>query len=48
MDEIDPRCQFHQHFMSNFFIQKCFAQLFSSYGFGFVIFWSKNIGAKAA
>jgi hypothetical protein len=25
------RCQFHQHFTSSFFVQKCFAQLFSTY-----------------
>jgi len=24
-------CQFHQHFMTSFFVQKCFAQLFSSW-----------------
>jgi len=24
--------QFHQHFASNFFVQKCFAPLFSTYG----------------
>jgi hypothetical protein len=31
VDEIDPWCQFHQHFMLVFFIHKCFAQLFSNY-----------------
>ncbi len=25
------RCQFHQHFTAFFFVQKCFAQLFSTY-----------------
>jgi len=25
------RCQFHQHFTQNFFVQKCFKQLFSRY-----------------
>jgi len=25
------RCQFHQHFMNKFYLQKCFAQFFSSY-----------------
>jgi len=30
IDEIDYRRQFNQHFTSNFFVQKCFAQLFSS------------------
>jgi len=41
------RCPY-QHFMCAFFVQKCFAQLFSNYSFGFAIFWRKNIGAKAA
>jgi len=27
----DNRCQFHKHFTQNFFVQKCFAQLFSNY-----------------
>jgi len=31
--------------MSTFLLRKCFAHLFSN--FGFVIFWQKNIGAKA-
>ncbi len=30
------------------FVLKCFAQLFSSYKFDFVMFWRKNISAKAA
>ena len=25
------RCQFHQHFKSSFFVQKCFSKLFSNY-----------------
>ena len=33
---------FHQHFMSSFFIQKCFAH------FVFVIFWRKESSKKAA
>ncbi len=28
---MQERCQFHQHFTQAFFVQKCFAQLFSSY-----------------
>ena len=28
-------CQFHQHFMCVFFVRKCFAQLFCTYGLGF-------------
>jgi hypothetical protein len=39
------RCQFPKHFTRNF----CFAQLFSYYRpYGFVIFWQKNTGKKAA
>ncbi len=37
-------CQFHQHFMSSFFIQKCFVQLSSTYNF----YRKKNIGKKTA
>ena len=29
------RCQFHQHFMSSFFVQKSFKQLFCTNGLGF-------------
>jgi len=29
-----PRCKFHQHFTSTFFVRKCFAKVFSSYGLG--------------
>jgi len=25
--EIDPKCQFHTHFMNTFFVQKCFTHL---------------------
>ncbi len=28
------RCQFHQHFMSSFFVLKCFAKLLCSYSLG--------------
>jgi hypothetical protein len=43
------RFQFHQHFTSNFVIQKCFGQLFSTNSYQmFVIFWRKEIGTKAA
>ncbi len=38
----------HQQFISSFFVQKCLAKLFLYLQFGFVIFWQKNIGAKAA
>jgi len=47
-DAIFRRCQFHQHFTLNFFVQKCFAQDFFHFLFGFVIFWHKNISTKAA
>jgi len=46
--EIDSRCQFHQHFTLDFFIQKCFAKLFSTcLYFGLEIFlpmeyWQKS------
>jgi len=30
VDEIDPRCWFHQHLMSSFFAWKYFAQLFTT------------------
>jgi len=30
-EEQSTRCRFHQHFRRNFFVQKCFVQLFSSY-----------------
>ena len=36
--------RFHQHFTLAFFIQKCFAQLFSSYILAFYFVWHKNIG----
>jgi len=44
--EIDPRCQFHQPFMLEFFVHKCFVQLFSSYISGLLFFWRKNIEEK--
>jgi len=31
IDEIDYRCQFCQHFMSSFFIQKCFSIMLCAY-----------------
>ena len=30
----DTRCYFHQHFMSSFLVQKCFAQLYYAYSWG--------------
>ena len=42
------RCKFHKHFMISFFLLKYFAQLFRAYGFGFAIFWQKEICAKPA
>jgi len=38
--------QFHQHFTRKFFVQKCFAQLFSSIVLALQHFWRKNIPAK--
>ncbi len=40
------RCQFHQYYISSFFVQMFFYTAFSSQ-FGFVIFWWKDFGAKA-
>ncbi len=40
------RCQFHQVFIRAFFLQKCFAQLWSS-SFWVCIFWQKDIGKKS-
>jgi len=42
------RCQFHQHFTLTFFVQKCFAQLYSYYSLVLGFFWRKDIGEKAA
>jgi hypothetical protein len=42
------RCQFHQHFMSRFFVLKLFVQLFCTCILGFNLFWRKEIGRKAA
>jgi len=38
--------QFHQHFAINFFVQKCFAKLFSSYILALNFFWRKNLCTK--
>jgi hypothetical protein len=40
--------QCHQYFMRSFFVQKFFAQLLCALQFGFVIFWRKDFGTKAA
>ncbi len=45
---IGPRCQFHKHFTSSFFVQKFFYAAFMCLQFGFVIFWRKDFGTKAA
>jgi len=42
------RCQFYQHLKSSFFVWKCFCSAFLYLQFGFVTFWQKNIGTKAA
>jgi hypothetical protein len=41
-------CQFHQYFTSSFFIRKFFCAAFVCLQCGFVIFWQKDLGAKAA
>jgi len=35
-------------FCAAFSVPKRFVQFFSTHSFGFVIFWQKNIGTKAA
>jgi len=44
------RCRFHQHFVSNFFIWKCFAQLLCSLvcfcNFLFKKYWQKSCSMK--
>jgi hypothetical protein len=40
--------QFHQYFMSSSFIWKFFCAAFMILQFGFVIFWQKDFGTKAA
>ncbi len=40
-------CQFYQHFSNSFLCKSCFFA-FMSLQFGFVIFWHKKIGTKAA
>jgi hypothetical protein len=45
MQGLNLRCQFHQHFMCNFFIGKCFAQIFSHYSLA-LWFFGKRISAQ--
>jgi len=47
VDEIDSRCQFHQHFKSSFLGRNCFCS-FPLVTAWLCIFWQKEIGAKAA
>jgi len=42
------RCQLHQYFTSSFFYMKVLCAAFMCLQFGFVIFWRKDYGAKAA
>ena len=42
------RDRFHHHFMSSFFCTKVFCAALMRLQFGFVTFWRKEIGAKAA
>jgi hypothetical protein len=41
-------CHFHQYFMSSLFVQKFFCAALMCLQFGFVNFWQKDFGAKAA
>ncbi len=43
---ICTRCQFHQHFMSGFFVQELGEKLFCAFFLGLNLFWHKNIGAN--
>ncbi len=45
---VDTGCQFHQFITSSFFVRKFFCTAFMCLQFGFVIFWQKDFGAKAA
>ena len=40
------RCQFHQHFMSSFFIQKSFEQFFCTYILGLYFFGKRKLAQK--
>ena len=40
------RCQFHQHFMRSFFVQKSFEQLFCTYGLGLYFFGERKLAQK--
>ncbi len=42
------RCKFHQHFISSFFAQNCFAQLLSDYTIGVCNFLAKEYQCKNA
>ena len=42
------RCQFHKYFTLDFFCTQVFCEAFLYLQFGFVFFWHKEIGAKAA
>jgi len=47
VDEMDPSCQFHQHFMQAFFAN-ILAPKITKLTFGFETFWQKDIGKKCA
>ena len=40
------RCQFHQHFMSSFFVGKSFEQLFCTYNLGLYLFGARKSAQK--
>jgi len=46
--EIYPRSLFHQHLTSSFFVEKCYAKLFSTYTLALQFFYQKEISIKAA
>ncbi len=43
----DSRCQFHQHFMYSFFVQKFRLELFGTYILGLNFFLHKNISTNS-
>jgi hypothetical protein len=46
--KVSSWAQFHQHFTRGFFVRKFRTKLFLYLDLRFVLFWCKNIGAKAA
>jgi len=44
--EINPCCQFRQHFLGSFFVQKCFARLILTYSLDLCIFGKRVLAQK--